>query len=600
MSLRPSQPRNQRNSPSPIRRRLNDTDFKYRKINVEENEIRLLRLLPGAEGSMVKCELFHNSLDNSRNYTALSYTWGIAEHTRLIKLDKFEFPVTDNLEFALQRLRSRDHTVILWVDAICINQDSNEERSDQVRLMMSIYRTARRVAIWLGPEEDDSMTAMDLIWKLYWNPGFLNSMIDDPDLLPDVKALALLFHRDYWDRLWVLQEVLNARKKAVYCGKDAIPYSMLETVSEMFRNERKRLIVAFHKYTYKGLTWGSIIEMGGPRKLEDRRTMDGRESSMLETLVFHREKLCAKPEDKVYGILGVLSSRERRKFKVDYKLSAREVFLDVTRYLLEETQSLDFLCSAIPMEPNVHRLPSWVPDWEYRPPIFPLANGVIEAPCHAAAGIEKPLASVSDDGDILRFEGIYIDTIKDLGIPLPFRTDWEIQIVTFLQWYSVLTRFREQTTRQDHEDFVRALWCDELYAGWTPAKRTDWTYWTFASLSREYTTQVLDDYLAFYAGSFQPYMLPQRTDLFQGYIRTAIRGRRYIISETGLQGIGPEICHYDDIIVVALGCTTPLVLRKEDQGYSFVGEAYINSYMYGKAVNEVNSGMRRLETFEIH
>ena len=95
-------------------------------------------------------------------------------------------------------------------------------------------------------------------------------------------------------------------------------------------------------------------------------------------------------------------------------------------------------------------------------------------------------------------------------------------------------------------------------------------------------------------------MLPESLELFQEYSRMAPRGRCYIISETGLEGIGPEICHRDDIIAVALGCSTPVILRKEDQGYTFIGEAYVNGYMYGEAINEVNGGMRRLESFEVH
>ena len=136
------------------------------------------------------------------------------------------------------------------------------------------------------------------------------------------------------------------------------------------------------------------------------------------------------------------------------------MFLNVTRYLLEETQSLDFLCAAIPKEPNVHRLPSWVPDWEYRFPSFPLMYIAREGPAYVAGGTEEPLASISVNDDILKFEGIYIDTIKDMGIPMPSRVEFETEVVTFLQSYLVLTRFREHTTRADHEDFVRALWCD--------------------------------------------------------------------------------------------------------------------------------------------
>ena len=95
-------------------------------------------------------------------------------------------------------------------------------------------------------------------------------------------------------------------------------------------------------------------------------------------------------------------------------------------------------------------------------------------------------------------------------------------------------------------------------------------------------------------------MIPEILDIFREYRRLGPYGRRYIISETRLQGIGPEFCECNDIIVVPLGCSTPVILRKKRQGYSYVGEAFVNEYMYGKAVNEVNSGRRRLETFEIH
>jgi hypothetical protein len=52
---------------------------------------------------------------------------------------------------ALRRLRFPNSTRILWIDAICINQDDKEERSYQVPLMGSIYSLARRVVVWLGP-----------------------------------------------------------------------------------------------------------------------------------------------------------------------------------------------------------------------------------------------------------------------------------------------------------------------------------------------------------------------------------------------------------------------------------------------------------------
>ena len=104
-----------------------------------------------------------------------------------------------------------------------------------------------------------------------------------------------------------------------------------------------------------------------------------------------------------------------------------------------------------------------------------------------------------------------------------------------------------------------------------------------------------------YADSFREHMRAQRTEIFQSSIPGAIRGRRYMISQTGLQGIAPADCDFEDIICVPLGSATPMVLRKGDESkhYTFIGECYINSYMYGKAITEVNTGIRRLETFEI-
>jgi len=58
--------------------------------------------------------------------------------------------VTANCEAALRRLRNANSKRILWVDAICINQDDPTERSQQVTLMRDIYRNASNILAWLG------------------------------------------------------------------------------------------------------------------------------------------------------------------------------------------------------------------------------------------------------------------------------------------------------------------------------------------------------------------------------------------------------------------------------------------------------------------
>ena len=74
--------------------------------------------------------------------------------------------VTLNLFKALQHLRLDTAPRVLWVDAICIDQDNIPERDAQVQLMGNIYRTAGRVIVWLGPEADNSAMLPPLVDSL--------------------------------------------------------------------------------------------------------------------------------------------------------------------------------------------------------------------------------------------------------------------------------------------------------------------------------------------------------------------------------------------------------------------------------------------------
>jgi hypothetical protein len=53
--------------------------------------------------------------------------------------------------------------MLLWVDAICIDQSNIEERNHQVKLMDLIYKNAKIVFMWLGEEADGSDLAMEIL-----------------------------------------------------------------------------------------------------------------------------------------------------------------------------------------------------------------------------------------------------------------------------------------------------------------------------------------------------------------------------------------------------------------------------------------------------
>jgi Heterokaryon incompatibility protein (HET) len=114
------------------------------------SQIRLLSLLPGRWSDPISCELTLASLDNLPSYYALSYVWGDRTNLRQIRLNGTPFSVTCNLESALRRLRHQSQIQRLWIDMLCIDQSSTEERSHQVNLMHKIYSMAQEAFLWLG------------------------------------------------------------------------------------------------------------------------------------------------------------------------------------------------------------------------------------------------------------------------------------------------------------------------------------------------------------------------------------------------------------------------------------------------------------------
>ena len=118
------------------------SQYEYQDVS-ENNEIRLLALLPGRFNDPIRCTLSHVSLDDEPVYEALSYTWGAATRSHTLICDGKLLPVTSNLFEGLRRLRRIRAVRVVWADAVCINQADVGERNQQVLLMSKIYRQAK-------------------------------------------------------------------------------------------------------------------------------------------------------------------------------------------------------------------------------------------------------------------------------------------------------------------------------------------------------------------------------------------------------------------------------------------------------------------------
>jgi hypothetical protein len=218
------------------------------------HEIRLLKFLPARTGEdEIRCYLMVYPLNWALPYVALSYMWGDVKPPSSINLGKCPFEVGPNLNAALKKLRDRDAKKNYWIDALCIDQSNIKERSAQVTLMGEMYSQCKFVFIWLG--EDRTNSAHDAIsfirrWSdldrlmgivrpykpvgvfagsIYERTGQMMrivlissppalKMISDSLVLekPFFKAVIQLLEQPYWQRVWILQEIILLRKAIVF------------------------------------------------------------------------------------------------------------------------------------------------------------------------------------------------------------------------------------------------------------------------------------------------------------------------------------------------------------------------------------------------
>ncbi|CAG9986521.1 unnamed protein product [Clonostachys byssicola] len=130
--------------------------FTYEALTL--GEFRLLSIRPGHAPCEYKYSLRHESLSNPPPYKALSYVWGDPTAHHEIKLNDGRFAINSNLKTALKYLRFEDEEAI-WIDAICINQNDDQEKSRQIAAMSQIYRGANEVIAWIGESSQESRRA---------------------------------------------------------------------------------------------------------------------------------------------------------------------------------------------------------------------------------------------------------------------------------------------------------------------------------------------------------------------------------------------------------------------------------------------------------
>ncbi|KAK7967938.1 heterokaryon incompatibility protein-domain-containing protein [Apiospora aurea] len=588
------------------------------------NEIRLIRLFP-EHMSTIQCEIIHTSLQDPPEYTALSYTWGDPDDTVGIRVNGSWMKVTASLHGALNALRKPDDSLLIWADAICINQNDKTEQSSQVQLMTQIYSRATSVIVWLGPESHDSNVAFRVIHALCEaadDPSLVELWITSQTYEHKFAALVSLFERSYWSRVWVVQEILNAKSVTVYCGDASVSWQRLQDLAGVLMDHGDLLKLHFRpdqKISRKGQPYAHILISGGPASFDTLKKLAGIGAQvLLEVLRICRTKHTSQPRDKVFGILGILPEDVRSYLVPDYNASLRQVYTDVVDFLLHRTRRLDVICEAIhfPLNSSAIALPSWVPDWSYVQHVAGLgcsyrfsASGETEAAFSFPDGRQRTKLKIS---------AIRLGVVQVSGIAVGTYGGLDESLMAFLHWRAkMLDRFPSSAatgewTVQDDAfcrtislDQRRGHWEDWQEDAWAPGAWTEMCHHVFATLISKHLPSIrMDEKLQScieasgnVGGSVKD---PEQRRVLQERCASRMMGRCFFITDNERMGMGTGFLEPNDIICVPLGCRTPVVLRAEgeDDEYRLVGDCYVDGCMDGEVIREwKENGGREPEPF---
>lgn len=446
-------------------------------------QIRLIRLRPGKWTDTVTCDLYNTRQYNAQgelvHYYALSYVWGSRGVTRPIRLAGKTYQTTINLQRALRYVRMHHPSgAVLWVDALCIDQENVQERTHQVELMSRIYSRCQKVLVYLGDNLDDrrrnnrspapmrdgrgpcalsaltqtkdvvrydASRAFALLQELsqgkhlqqldvlnqieaaiapenletnqYTASECLASEFDDTTCV--FESLRRLMHHPFtpwWTRVWVIQESALAPSLDIIHGTTTVPWTLVvDAAKNLARHSSDCCSEALARLPQDQ---SKVLADFAKRVLDVadlRINMDPK--PLLELLRRFRDRNASDPRDKVYALLSLASTQ----LVPDYSVSEVDVFMRATLECIQTSRSLDVLNTDLGRKFRTD-LPSWVPDW---------SSGVVQTYDDRAKTLDlyeywtnqAPMSlkdvQLSSDAKTsshsLILSGLYVGRIHDLG-----------------------------------------------------------------------------------------------------------------------------------------------------------------------------------------
>ncbi|KAK9441676.1 hypothetical protein VB005_06318 [Metarhizium brunneum] len=521
-----------------------------------------------------------------------------------------------------------------WIDAICINQYDFQERSEQVKLMSTIYSSATCVYAWLGEEDDNTLRGFTLIQTLtricidvgrYKRVESLRHIT--PSVLKDTgpwnnsevyadyaywDSLISLFQRSYFTRAWIIQEISLSREILAICGSHSINWRNITIVSEFLT------VTTWTRWISNRWSIGPLQAYSQPNHAVPNLLAANKEAkkdelkdALLYSLIRFRRFRASDPRDKVFALLGIVkeSIQGKDRFNPAYERSTEDVYTQTAIQILEDSNNLLLLAHV---EGEAFRqfrsLPSWVPDWSCERVV---GLGVTGYRRYSASGDVPRSLCIDEHNKSLGVKGVRLDDImlmgeskQDIlsGKPFPrllsiWRAMPEVYHTSQTR-LNVLWRTLVTDTAGAPPQYPAPKSYGQAYVSWM-ASLVKAQISPRCTLDPRYKT-ALEALIAAANSQLNPSSIPNPSiqdndDL--GNADPSLNSEEYevtfshalhlrpFLTRSCYVGVGSESLREHDSVWIIPGSRVPLILREVNIGtFQVIGGAYVHGFMKGEAL----------------
>ncbi|KAJ4196912.1 hypothetical protein NW759_016399 [Fusarium solani] len=579
---------------------------------------RLLVIEPWrADNDGLRCNLRAVRLDDAAGkYSALSYCWTqpVRGAVQGLVCNGLAIDVGENLRLALENTRYSTLPRIVWVDALCINQDDLAERNQQVQLMGKIYQQAIETIVWLGDvfprgptrPEFDAICKVVKAWDKSLRPFYESrngkgklcrhepgisrgqSSWSGPRAF-DAYLVSDLFGCPWFERRWVIQEVALARTAVIKVPAAAIQWKWIGLAAGIIRTNHDWLINSYRMPNLYNAYLISRLSTHGPLPPLDLGLLS---LLRLTTGFKTTEKL-----DVVFALLGFLnrqgessSSRSSSEaVRVDYSLSESELGILVAEsHMAQSRRPLSFLSDAV----GVSEKPTWSPRWTHKMAsmLDPWSLNDDTDAFNPAKGLSFKRFQSTDPSQ-LKVEGVQLSQVAWRTATFGPREDFNSIMADLIRMLHRCHGGWDIWNASTIPAVVRTF-CGERDRYGGRAKHLDHLATQFSDFIRTWSRCHPDDFpeLGQVMNSERFYSGGRGMMAWVDAAETVCLGRCLFYTTSGHIGLGPGDTALDDVVCIVGGAVMPIVVRPLGDHFGIVGDCYVNGVMDGEAVADMAQG----------